>query len=62
MDQKKEPVVAVCRDSPSLGASEYRALPDLDANATEVAIEKLVLEHEGWERDESVTEPSEPKS
>jgi phage tail-like protein len=42
--------------------SEYQALPDLDANATEVAIEKLVLEHEGWERDESVTEPSEPKS
>jgi phage tail-like protein len=41
--------------------SEYQALPDLDANATEVAIEKLVLQHEGWERDQSVTEPSEPK-
>jgi phage tail-like protein len=39
--------------------SEYQALPQLDANATEVAIEKLVLEHEGWERDEAVTEPAE---
>jgi phage tail-like protein len=42
--------------------SEYQALPQLDANAKEVAIEKLVLENEGWERDESVTEPVEPKS
>ena len=42
--------------------SEYQALPDLDANANAVAIERLVLEHEGWERDQSVTEPSEPKA
>jgi phage tail-like protein len=42
--------------------SEYQALPQLDANAKEVAIEKLVLENEGWERDESVTEPAEPKT
>jgi phage tail-like protein len=41
--------------------SEYQALPPLDANRPEVAIEKLVLEHEGWERDQSVTEPAEPK-
>jgi hypothetical protein len=27
-----------------------------------VAIEKLVLQHEGWERDRSVTEPPEPKA
>jgi phage tail-like protein len=39
--------------------SEYQALPQLEANAPEVAIEKLVLVHEGWERDESVTEPKE---
>lgn len=39
--------------------SEYQALPDLDSNQNAVAIEKLVLEHEGWERDESVTEPEE---
>lgn len=37
--------------------SSYQALPDLDANATAVAIEQLVLENEGWERDTSVTEP-----
>jgi phage tail-like protein len=42
--------------------SEYQALPELDANATEVAIEMLVLEHEGWERDQSVAEPTEPKT
>ncbi len=39
--------------------SEYQALPDLDANANAVAIQHLVLEHEGWERDTSVTEPKE---
>jgi phage tail-like protein len=42
--------------------SEYQALPELDSNAGEVAIETLVLENEGWERDESVTEPVEPKT
>jgi phage tail-like protein len=39
--------------------SEYQALPDLEANANAVAIETLKLENEGWERDESVKEPSE---
>lgn len=40
--------------------SEFQALPDLDANANAVAIQTLKLEHEGWERDLSVAEPSEP--
>jgi phage tail-like protein len=40
--------------------SEYQALPDLDANANAVAIQHIKLENEGWERDLSVTEPSEP--
>jgi phage tail-like protein len=40
--------------------SEYQVLPDLDANATSVAIETLKLEIEGWERDGDVAEPSEP--
>jgi len=40
--------------------SEYVALEQLDANGTTVAIERLVLEHEGWERDEAVGEPEEP--
>src|ERR671926_1640381 len=39
--------------------SEYQALPDLDANANAVAIQHIKLENEGWERDESVTEPTE---
>ena len=40
--------------------SEYQALPDLDANANVVALEHIKLENEGWERDYSVTEPTEP--
>ncbi|HTR10471.1 MAG TPA: phage tail protein [Paraburkholderia sp.] len=40
--------------------SEYQALPDLDANANAVAIQHIKLENEGWERDTSVTEPTEP--
>jgi phage tail-like protein len=40
--------------------SEYQALPDLDANANAVAIQHIKLENEGWERDDSVTEPQEP--
>ena len=40
--------------------SEYQAMPDLDANANAVAIEHIKLENEGWERDTSVTEPTEP--
>lgn len=38
---------------------EYEALPALDAGANAIAIEKIVLVHEGWERDEAVTEPTE---
>ena len=40
--------------------SEFQALPDLDSNANAVAIAKLKLENEGWERDYAVTEPKEP--
>ena len=40
--------------------SEYQALPDLDANANAVAIQHIKLENEGWERDVSTTEPTEP--
>jgi len=40
--------------------SEYQALPDFDANANAVAIQHIKLENEGWERDQSVTEPQEP--
>jgi phage tail-like protein len=39
--------------------SEYQALPELGADDCEVGIQRIVLEHEGWERDKAVTEPSE---
>ena len=40
--------------------SEFQATADLDANANAVLIQHLKLENEGWERDQSVTEPQEP--
>jgi phage tail-like protein len=40
--------------------SEYQALPELDAGSMNaVGIQTLTLQHEGWERDTSVTEPTE---
>lgn len=41
--------------------SEYQAQPDLDSNANAVAIQHIKLENEGWERDTSVVEPTEPQ-
>jgi phage tail-like protein len=38
--------------------SDYQALPELDANAHVVAIEHMILQNEGWERDVEVPEPS----
>ena len=40
--------------------SEFTALPDLDANAGAVLLQHIKLENEGWERDTSVGEPTEP--
>ncbi len=39
--------------------SEIEVLPELDANGNGVAIQKLVLQNEGWERDTEVAEPAE---
>lgn len=39
--------------------SEYQAVPELDASGNAVMIQTIKLEHEGWERDRSVTEPTE---
>ena len=39
--------------------SEYQP-PELDANANAVAIERLKIENEGFERDDQVVEPLEP--
>lgn len=40
--------------------SAFTALPDLDANGNAIAIQSLVLQNEGWERDYDVVEPAEP--
>jgi phage tail-like protein len=42
--------------------SEYQALPDLDANANAVTIQYIKIENEGWERDTTVSEQTEPSS
>jgi phage tail-like protein len=42
--------------------SEYQALPLLDANGPEVAIENLVLQHDGWGGTNRSPEPAEPKT
>ena len=39
--------------------SDYQALAELDASGNAVMIRSLKLENEGWQRDVSVTEPTE---
>ena len=41
--------------------SEFTAQADLDANANAILIQSIKIEHEGWERDPSVDEPTEPQ-
>ena len=36
--------------------SQFQALPDLDAGANAIAIERIKLENEGWEVDPSIVE------
>ena len=68
-DFRKDVIVEVYNEAGQLAiayqvyrcwVSEYQALPDLDANANAVAIQHIKIENEGWKRDESVNEPSEP--
>jgi phage tail-like protein len=40
--------------------SEFQPLADFDANANAISIQHIKLENEGWERDLSVVEPTEP--
>ena len=39
--------------------SEYTALPELDANANGIAFENMVIQNEGFERDEAISEAAE---
>ena len=39
--------------------SEYTALPELDANANGIAFENMVIQNEGFERDEAIVEVAE---
>ncbi|MDN3645215.1 phage tail protein [Pontixanthobacter aestiaquae] len=39
--------------------SEFAALPEMDADGNAVAISRLKLENQGWEKDTSIAQPSE---
>jgi phage tail-like protein len=39
--------------------SSFQALPELDANGNGIAIESIVVENEGWERDDQFPPPTE---
>jgi phage tail-like protein len=39
--------------------AEYQAIPELDASGNAVMIQTIKLEHEGWNRDTNVKEPTE---
>lgn len=39
--------------------AEYQPIPELDASGNAVMIQTIKLEHEGWNRDTSVAEPTE---
>ncbi len=39
--------------------AEYEPITVLDAQNASIAIERIVLQHNGWERDKEVTEPQE---
>ncbi len=41
--------------------SEFTAQADLDANANAILIQSIKIEHEGWQRDVNVVEPTEPQ-
>jgi phage tail-like protein len=68
-DFRKDIIIELCNEAGQIvmafkiyrcWPSEYVALGDLDAGNTSVAFESLTLQHEGWERDYEVPEPSEP--
>jgi hypothetical protein len=69
-DFRKDVIIEVYNEAGQFGAiaykvyrcwvSEFTAMPELDASANAVAIQSIVLQHEGWERDYDVAEPSEP--
>lgn len=40
--------------------SKYSAVTEFDAGSSDLAIESITLEHDGWERDTDVAEPTEP--
>lgn len=68
-DFRKDLVITLCNEAgqPVLAwkvyrcwVSQFQALPELDGSGNAVAIQTIKIENEGWERDTSVAEPTEP--
>jgi phage tail-like protein len=67
LDQfRKDIVIELCNEAGQLVRAykvyrcwpkDYQAMSTLDANGSEIVIERLALENEGWERDTSVVPP-----
>jgi phage tail-like protein len=51
-------VVAIAYKVYRAWVSDYQAQAELDANAHAILIQHVVLQNEGWERDLTVTEPT----
>ncbi|MGO8884090.1 MAG: phage tail protein [Streptosporangiaceae bacterium] len=69
LDFRKNLTIVLCNEAGQIvisyhvfraWVSEYQAMPELDGNANAVAIQHIKLENEGWIRDQTVTEPTEP--
>ena len=69
LEARKDIILEVYNEAGQLGiaykifrcwVSAFEALPDLDANANAVAIQRIKLENEGWARDETVPKPQDP--
>jgi len=53
-------VVAISYQVKRAWVSEFQALPEFDAGTMNVVgIQSIMIQHEGWERDTSITEPTE---
>jgi phage tail-like protein len=68
-DFRKDIIIELCNEAGALAiaykifrcwVSEYQSISDCDANANAVSIQTLKLENEGWQRDDEVSEPTEP--
>jgi phage tail-like protein len=68
-DYRKDIIIELCNEAGQLvmafkvyncWPSHYSPIKELNANTTDIAVETLTLQYDGWERDMEVIEPQEP--